>query len=140
MRTMPVHELADNDTGSLLFWQLACGLCAQQERGVLCIAEQVCQGLDEAVQTMKVHEVAEIVVQPQYGYQGQEHEGQKAAIPANSTLQYTVELVELHKVRPASNVTALCCETCAGTRQNCGATHVCCVCNMLQCLVHARIG
>ena len=30
--------------------------------------EQVCQGLDEAVQTMKVHEVADITVQPQLGY------------------------------------------------------------------------
>lgn len=61
--------------------------------------EQVCQGLDEAVQTMKVHEVAEITVQPQYGYKGQNHEGQKAPVPANSTLQYMVELVELHKPR-----------------------------------------
>ena len=35
-------------------------------------AEQVCQGLDEAVQTMKVHEVADITVQPQYGYGSQQ--------------------------------------------------------------------
>lgn len=68
---------------------------------MLFVAEQVCQGLDEAVQTMKVHEVADITVQPQYGYTDQEQqEGLLAAIPANSTLQYTVELVELHKVGP----------------------------------------
>ena len=63
--------------------------------------EQVCQGLDEAVQSMKVHESAEITVLPQYGYGDQEQEGQKAAIPPNSTLQYTAELVALQKVLPS---------------------------------------
>ena len=61
-------------------------------------AEQVCVGLEEAVQTMKLSEVAEVIVQPQYGFGSQEHQAPQATIPADSTLFYTVELVELSKV------------------------------------------
>ena len=61
-------------------------------------AEQVCAGLEEAVQTMKLNEVAEVIVQPQYGFGSEEHAEPEATIPANSTLFYTVELVELTKV------------------------------------------
>lgn len=63
-----------------------------------CHAEQVCAGLEEAVQTMKLSEVAEVIIQPQYGFGSQEHQLAQATIPANSTLFYTVELVELNKV------------------------------------------
>lgn len=61
-------------------------------------AESVCAGLEEAVQTMKLHEVAEVVVQPQYGYGSEEHQTPETTIPANSTLFYTVELTDLGKV------------------------------------------
>ena len=62
------------------------------------VAEQVCQGLDEAVQSMKLQEVAEVTVQPQYGYSTEQHDGQQAPVPPNSTLHYIVELAELQKV------------------------------------------
>ena len=65
--------------------------------GMLC-AEQVCAGLDEAVQTMKLKETAEVIVQPQYGFGDEQHEAPQATVPAGSTLTYTVQLVELHKV------------------------------------------
>ena len=55
-------------------------------------------GLEEAVQTMKLSEVAEVIVQPQYGFGSQEHQSPQAMIPADSTLFYTVELVQLSKV------------------------------------------
>ena len=61
-------------------------------------AEQVCAGLEEAVQTMKLNEVAEVIVQPRYGFGVEEHQVPEATIPANSTLFYTVELAELNKV------------------------------------------
>ena len=56
---------------------------------------------------MKVHEVADIIVQPQYGYGDREQEGQKAVIPPNSTLHYTAELVELQKV-PLYHESVIC--------------------------------
>ncbi|KAL3141268.1 hypothetical protein ABBQ38_003603 [Trebouxia sp. C0009 RCD-2024] len=59
--------------------------------------EQVCLGLEEAVQTMKLNEVAEVVVQPQYGFGSQEHQLPQATVPADSILFYNVELVELSK-------------------------------------------
>ena len=62
------------------------------------VVEQVCPGLDEAVQTMKVGEVAEIIVQPQHGFGSEQHQASHGTVPPNSTLVYTVELVELHKV------------------------------------------
>lgn len=68
----------------------------------------MCQGLDEAVQSMKLQEVAEVTVQPEYGYSTEQHEGQQAAVPPNSTLHYTVELLELQKVR------APCRTLCSG--------------------------
>ena len=63
-----------------------------------CLAEQVCAGLDEAVQSMKLSEVAEVIIQPQYGFGGEQHQAPQASIPANSVLYYTAELVELNKV------------------------------------------
>lgn len=48
---------------------------------------------------MKLSEVAQITVQPQYGFGGEEHQAALALVPPNSTLLYEVELVELHKVR-----------------------------------------
>lgn len=47
---------------------------------------------------MKLSEVAEVIIQPQYGFGSEEHQVPEATIPANSTLFYTVELAELHKV------------------------------------------
>lgn len=58
----------------------------------------MCLGLEEAVQTMKLNEVAEVVVQPQYGFGSQEHQLPQATVPADSILFYNVELVELSKV------------------------------------------
>ena len=70
-------------------------------------AEQVCAGLEEAVQTMKLNEVAEVIVQPQYGFGVEEHQVPEATIPANSTLFYTVELAELNKVPSCPHATLL---------------------------------
>ncbi len=72
---------------------LGCDVC------LLCLlTEQVCVGLEEAIQTMKLSEVAEVIVQPQYGFGSDPHQASQASVPPNSTLCYTVELVELYKV------------------------------------------
>lgn len=47
---------------------------------------------------MKLSEVAEVIIQPQYGFGGEQHQAPQASIPANSVLYYTAELVELNKV------------------------------------------
>lgn len=70
--------------------------------------EQVCLGLEEAVQTMKLGEVAQVIVQPQYGFGSEQHQAAQATVPANSTLFYTVELMELHKVQPGSHAAVSC--------------------------------
>ncbi len=81
------------------------GCFVQQTHGLDCdvcllclITEQVCVGLEEAIQTMKLSEVAEVIVQPQYGFGSDPHQAPQATVPPSSTLCYTVELVELHKV------------------------------------------
>ena len=72
---------------------LGCDVC------LLCLlTEQVCVGLEEAIQTMKLSEVAEVIVQPQYGFGSDPHQASQASVPPNSTLCYTVELMELYKV------------------------------------------
>ena len=47
---------------------------------------------------MKLSEVAQVIIQPQYGFGDKEHQAAAAPVPANSVLTYEVELVELHKV------------------------------------------
>ena len=79
---VPQHHGLDSDV---------CLLCL--------VTEQVCVGLEEAIQTMKLSEVAEVIVQPQYGFGSEPHQAPQATVPPISTLCYTVELVELHKVR-----------------------------------------
>lgn len=61
--------------------------------------DQVCPGLDEAVQTMKLSEVAQVIIQPQYGFGDKEHQATATTVPANSILTYEIELVELHKAK-----------------------------------------
>lgn len=56
---------------------------------------------------MKLGELAEVIIQPQYGFGSEEHQLPQATIPANSTLFYTLQLVELNKV-PSCAVALLC--------------------------------
>ena len=47
---------------------------------------------------MKLSEVAQVIIQPQYGFGDEEHQAPHATVPPGSTLLYDIELVELHKV------------------------------------------
>ena len=47
---------------------------------------------------MKLSEAAEVIIQPQYGFGGEQQQTPQASVPANSVLYYTVELMELNKV------------------------------------------
>ncbi|XP_027908240.1 peptidyl-prolyl cis-trans isomerase FKBP62-like [Vigna unguiculata] len=59
--------------------------------------EQVIDGLDRAVLTMKKGEVALLTIAPEYGFGSTESKQELALVPANSTLYYEVELVSFEK-------------------------------------------
>lgn len=63
----------------------------------LLLAEQVVDGLDRAVMTMKKGEVALVSVAAEYGYQT-EIKTDLAVVPPKATLIYEVELVSFVKV------------------------------------------
>ncbi|XP_010247134.1 PREDICTED: peptidyl-prolyl cis-trans isomerase FKBP62-like isoform X1 [Nelumbo nucifera] len=59
--------------------------------------EQVIDGLDRAVMTMKKGEVALVTIAPEYGFGSSESKQQLAVVPPNSTLIYEVEMVSFVK-------------------------------------------
>lgn len=61
--------------------------------------EQVIDGLDRAVTTMKKGEVALLTVAPEYGFGSTEAKQELATVPPNSTLHYEIELVSFEKVK-----------------------------------------
>jgi len=65
---------------------------------LLCWAEQVIDGLDRAVMTMKKGEVALLTIAPEYAFGSSESQQESAVVPPNSTLYYEVELVSFIKV------------------------------------------
>ncbi|XVF28972.1 hypothetical protein REPUB_Repub15cG0079500 [Reevesia pubescens] len=59
--------------------------------------EQVIDGLDKAVKTMKKGEHALITIQPEYAFGSSESQQELAVVPANSTVYYEVEMVSFVK-------------------------------------------
>ncbi|XP_057437133.1 peptidyl-prolyl cis-trans isomerase FKBP62-like [Lotus japonicus] len=59
--------------------------------------EQVIDGLDRAVMTMKKSEVALLTIAPEYAFGISESQQELAVIPPNSTVYYEVELVSFEK-------------------------------------------
>ncbi|XVF84525.1 hypothetical protein PTKIN_Ptkin17bG0044000 [Pterospermum kingtungense] len=55
--------------------------------------EQVIDGLERAVKTMKKGEHALITIQPEYAFGSSESQQELAVVPANSTVYYEVEMV-----------------------------------------------
>lgn len=60
--------------------------------------EQVIDGLDKAVLTMKKGEVALLTIAPEYAFGASQSQQELVVIPANSTVYYEVELVSFDKV------------------------------------------
>ena len=60
--------------------------------------EQVIDGLDRGVKTMKKGEVAKLTIHPEYAFGSNESYHESATIPASSTVYYDVELVSFEKV------------------------------------------
>ncbi|KAL3850441.1 hypothetical protein ACJIZ3_012323 [Penstemon smallii] len=61
------------------------------------VIEQVIEGLDRAVITMKKGEVALLIIAPEYAFGTSESLQELATIPPNSTVYYDVELVSFDK-------------------------------------------
>lgn len=59
--------------------------------------EQVIQGLDRAVLTMKKGEVASLTIAPEYAFGSLETKQDLAVVPPNSTVCYEIELVSFEK-------------------------------------------
>ncbi|CAL5191920.1 unnamed protein product [Lathyrus oleraceus] len=59
--------------------------------------EQVIDGLDKAVLTMKKGEVALLTIAPEYAFGASQSQQELVVIPANSTVYYEVELVSFDK-------------------------------------------
>lgn len=61
-------------------------------------AEQVIDGLDRAVLTMKKGEVALLTIAPEYAFGSSESKQELAVVPPNSYVYYELELVSFDKV------------------------------------------
>ncbi|KAL9256881.1 Peptidyl-prolyl cis-trans isomerase FKBP65-like protein [Drosera capensis] len=59
--------------------------------------EQVIDGLDKAVVTMKKGELARLIIAPEYAFGSSESTQELAVVPPNSTVYYEVELVSFEK-------------------------------------------
>lgn len=60
--------------------------------------EQVIDGLDRAVLSMKKNEVALLTIAPEYAFGSVESQQELAVVPPNSTVFYELELVSFEKV------------------------------------------
>lgn len=60
--------------------------------------EQVIDGIDRSVKTMKKGEVAVLTIHPEYGFGSIESHQESAIIPANSNVYYDIELISFEKV------------------------------------------
>lgn len=70
----------------------------QVESNTLLFAEQVIEGLDRAVITMKKGEVSTLSIAPEYAFGSSESKQELATVPPNSTVYYDIELVSFVKV------------------------------------------
>lgn len=64
--------------------------------------EQVTDGLDQAVKSMKKGEIALLIIQPEYAFGPSGSSQELANVPPNSTVYYEVELLSFIKVRELS--------------------------------------
>ncbi|XP_071721518.1 peptidyl-prolyl cis-trans isomerase FKBP62-like [Rutidosis leptorrhynchoides] len=69
--------------------------------------EQVIDGLDWAVVTMKKGEVADLVIAPEYAFGSAKSKQELAVVPPNSTVKYEIELVSFVKGKESSYMTTL---------------------------------
>lgn len=65
---------------------------------LLYFTEQVIDGLDRAVLTMKKGEVAVLTIAPEYAFGSSESKQELAVVPPNSTVIYEIELISFVKV------------------------------------------
>lgn len=61
------------------------------------LTDQVIDGLDRALVTMKKGEVALLIIAPEYAFGSSESQQELAVVPPNSTVCYEIELVSFDK-------------------------------------------
>ncbi|GMJ08993.1 rotamase FKBP 1, FK506 BINDING PROTEIN 62 [Hibiscus trionum] len=66
--------------------------------------EQVIDGLDKAVMTMKKGEVAQLTIAPEYAFGSSESKQELAVVPPNSTVYYEVEMVSFIRDKESWNL------------------------------------
>ncbi|PWA55830.1 Peptidyl-prolyl cis-trans isomerase, FKBP-type [Artemisia annua] len=67
--------------------------------------EQVIDGLDRGVKTMKKGEVSILTIHPEYAFGSNESYHESATVPASSTVYYDVELVSFEKEKGSWELT-----------------------------------
>ena len=65
---------------------------------VLLLPDQVVEGLELAIMKHNAEETFEVTVAPEYGFGDQEVKRAQAAVPPNTQLHYTVQILEIEKV------------------------------------------
>ncbi|CAA0838652.1 Peptidyl-prolyl cis-trans isomerase FKBP62 [Striga hermonthica] len=68
--------------------------------------DQVIEGLDRALKTMKKGEVAIVVIQPEYAFGQSESLQELAVVPGNSTVYYEVEMISFDKEKESWDMSA----------------------------------
>ena len=75
-------------------------------------ADEVIEGLDLAVQEMKLAEEALVTLQPRYAYGEQGYKGPLAAVPPLTVVTFRVHLVSFEKVRYRGDSSLSAASTC----------------------------
>ncbi|KAF9610081.1 hypothetical protein IFM89_019921 [Coptis chinensis] len=89
------------------YWEIARWNCVSEDDELFEFKmdeEQVIDGLDRAVMTMKKGEVAESTIALEYGFGSSESKQEMVVVPPNSTLYYEVELESFVKERESRDM------------------------------------
>lgn len=82
----------------LKYYELLLETCLKISFFTYSFAEQITEGLDRAVMTMRKGEIAVVTICSDYGFRNAECHSALGTVPENETLLYEVELISFTKV------------------------------------------
>lgn len=82
----------------LKYYELLLETCLKISFFTYSFAEQITEGLDRAVMTMRKGEIAVVTICSDYGFRNAECHSALGMVPENETLLYEVELISFTKV------------------------------------------